>query len=161
MSGAPATRAPPSATLGGVSYQHVLVAYDGSAAGDAAVRTGARLARDAGAQLTVAAIVELATPCRSCGGSRGCGITTSAWNGIMREHAWEQLLQARTLIDCPAHLEVVCGLPRRALTDGARDLDCDAIVLPARTGFLRRLFSRGRPPRAVSRRAHCAVLQLR
>jgi nucleotide-binding universal stress UspA family protein len=142
-------------------YQHVLVAYDGTAAADAAVRAGARLARDAGARLTVAAVVELATACRSCGGSRGCGITTAAWNRIMREDAWEQLLKVRKLLDVPAHLEVVCGPPRRALTDGARELGCDAIVLPARSGPFARLLGRGRPPRAVRRRAHCSVLQLR
>jgi nucleotide-binding universal stress UspA family protein len=141
-----------------MSYQHVLVPYDGTARADQALRAGARLARDAGAQLTIAAVVELATPCRSCA---NCGITVGHWNRMMREHAWEQLLHARTLLDIPAHLELMCGHGQRVLTDGARELGADAIVLPARSGPLARLLGRGRPPWAVRRRAHCAVLQLR
>lgn len=144
-----------------MSYSHVLVAYDGTEQGDEALRAGERIARDAGAELTVAAVVELASPCRGCGGSRGCGITTGGWNEMMRELAWEELLRARALLGGPARLEVVCGEPRRALTDGARDLGCDAIVLPARRSFFARVLARGRPPRSVTRRAHCAVLQLR
>ncbi len=142
-------------------YRHVLVAYDGTARADAALKAGERIARDAGAQLTVAAVVELASGCRSCGASRGCGITTGDWNRIMREYAWEELLHARTQLGVPARLEILCGAPRRALTDGARELGCDAIVLPARRGAVARLLARGRAPRAVTRRAHCAVLQLR
>jgi nucleotide-binding universal stress UspA family protein len=135
-------------------YAHVLVAYDGSARGDDAIRTAARLARDAGAQLTVAAVVELAAPCRTCGAPVGM------WNIALREHAGELLTHARTLVDMPAHMEILCGPPQRALTDGARGLGCDAIVLPARRRPLARLLGRRKAPRSVRRHAHCEVLQL-
>jgi nucleotide-binding universal stress UspA family protein len=135
-------------------YAHVLVAYDGTAKGEEAIRAGAKLAREDGAQLTVAAIVELAEPCRTCGAPVGM------WNIALREHAGELLTQARTVVDMPAHMEILCGRPQHALTDGARGLGCDAIVLPARRGPFARLFARGKPPRSVRRHAHCEVLQL-
>jgi nucleotide-binding universal stress UspA family protein len=135
-------------------YEHVLVAYDGTARGEEAIRAGEKLAREQGAQLTVAAIVELASPCRTCGAPVGM------WNIALREHAGELLTHARTLVDMPAHMEILCGRPQHALTDGARGLGCDAIVLPARRRIFARLFGRRKPPRSVRRHAHCEVLQL-
>jgi nucleotide-binding universal stress UspA family protein len=135
-------------------YTHVLVAYDGSSKGEAAIRAGERIAREDGAQLTVAAIVELAEPCRTCGAPVGM------WNIALREHAGELLTHARTLVTMPAHMEILAGRPQHALTDGARTLGCDAIVLPARRGPLAWLLGRSRTPRWVLRRAHCTVVQL-
>jgi nucleotide-binding universal stress UspA family protein len=136
-----------------MSYEHILVAYDGTSEGDEAVRAGAELARREGAQLTVATVVELEQACR------GCSMNTNVWNDVMRDYAQADLERARELLDMPADLTVLCGPPGRALTDGARDLSCDAIMLPARSGPLAKVLRRDRVPRSVRRRAHCAVLQ--
>ncbi len=137
-----------------MSFGHVLVLYDGSAeAGEALTAASALASRDH-ALLTVAAVVELE------GRSIGCSIGASTWNEVLRDAAHADLQRAAGLVDMPARFEVLCG--RRAsaaLVDGARELGCDAIVLPPRPRrLLSRALTRNHAP-AIRRRAHCIVLQ--
>jgi nucleotide-binding universal stress UspA family protein len=135
-----------------VAYQHLLVVCDGTAEGDDAVIAASRLALHDHARLTVVAVAELERP------TAGCGIWTTTWNDVLRDAAADDLNRARGVVESPAHFELLCGKPSRAVADAAHDLGCDAIMLarPRRRlgGLLRR-----DPLRRVRTRAGCVVLQ--
>jgi nucleotide-binding universal stress UspA family protein len=133
-------------------YRHVLAVCDGSAGAEAAVRAASALARRDGAQLTLAAVVELERP------GHGCQFGASTWNDVLRDAAWTELTRARAVVDSPAQLRILAGAPGRALADGALEVGADAIMLPARsTSRLKRMLSRDPAP-ALRRRVNCVVL---
>jgi nucleotide-binding universal stress UspA family protein len=138
-----------------MAYQHVLVVCDGSSEADEAVRAASEIALRDRARLTVAAVVELERP------GRGCQFGASTWNEVLHDAASADLDRARSVVDSPAHFTILAGPPGRALVDGARELGCDAIILPPRPRTrLRRILSRDRAL-AVRRRTGCDVLQIR
>ena len=138
-----------------MAYRHVLVVCDGSPGTDEAVRAASELAVRDRAQLTIAAVVELEKP------GRGCAVYASTWNDVLRDAATADLERARRFVDSPAHFTTLYGSPARALVDGARELGCDAIMLPSPPRHrLGRILTRGWGS-AVRRAAACAVLQPR
>jgi nucleotide-binding universal stress UspA family protein len=134
-------------------YRHVLVMCDGSSEADEAVRAASEIALADRAQLTVAAVVELERP------GRGCGAWSSTWNDVLRDAAAADLARAAKLVDSPAHFTVLSGAQATALAEGARELGCDAIMIPSRTR-LGRILSHRRDS-VLRRRTNCAVLQPR
>ncbi len=138
-----------------MAYRHLLVICDGSSEADDAVRAASELARRDQAKLTLAAVIELA---RS---GRDCTVGASAWNEVLRDAARADLDRAALALDVPAAFTVLYGDPARAAADGARNLGCDAIMLPAPSRRrLGRLLARDRAS-ALRRRANCPVLQPR
>jgi nucleotide-binding universal stress UspA family protein len=136
-----------------MAYHHVLVVYDGSSEAGLAVAAAADLAWRDRAQLTVATVVELERP------GRHCAIGADVWNEVLRDAARADLDHAEKLVKIPADYTIFYGKPDEALLEGARALGCDAIMLPPRPRrALRRMLRRDHAP-AISRRAHCAVLQ--
>jgi nucleotide-binding universal stress UspA family protein len=134
-------------------YRHVLVMCDGSSEADEAVRAASEIALADHARLTVAAVVEFEQP------GRGCGAWSRTWNDVLRDAAQADLARAAKVVESPAHFTVLSGAPETALADGARELGCDAIMLPSRTR-LARILSRDRAS-VLRRRTSCAVLQPR
>lgn len=108
--------------------------------------------------MTIVVVVELERPLRwVTRWPRG----TSVWNDILLDRARAELDRAARLVQSPAELSVLFGPPHRALVDGAKEFDCDAIMLPPRPRRrLARLLSRDHAA-AMRRRASCAVLQPR
>jgi nucleotide-binding universal stress UspA family protein len=108
--------------------------------------------------LTIVVVVELERPSRRVTRwPRG----TSVWNDVLLDRARAELDRAARLVQSPAELTVLFGPPHRALVDGAKEFDCDAIMLPPRPRRrLARLLSRDHAA-AMRRRASCAVLQPR
>ncbi len=140
--------------LSDMPYRHLLVVCDGSAEADEAVRAASDLAARDRATLTVAAVVELEHPGR-------CVVGVSTWNAVLREAAEADLARAAGLVDSAARFAVLYGEPGRALARGARELGCDAIMLPAAPRRrLRRIVTRDRAS-ALRRRTNCTVLQPR
>jgi nucleotide-binding universal stress UspA family protein len=136
-------------------YRHLLVVCDGSSEADEAVRAASELAMRDHARLTIAAVVELGTP------GRGCGAETITWNNVLRDAAAADLERAAKVVDSPAHFTVLTGPLGRAIADGARELGCDAIMLPPRPRRrLSRILSRDKAP-SLRRRTTCTVLQPR
>lgn len=136
-------------------YRHLLVVADGSSEADEAVTAASNLALADHARLTVAAVVELEQP------GRGCAAYASTWNAVLREAAEADLARAAKLVNSPAHFTVLCGSPAKALAEGARELGCDAIMLPSPPRRrIRRLISRDRAA-SVRRSTNCEVLQPR
>jgi nucleotide-binding universal stress UspA family protein len=136
-------------------YRHLLVICDGSSEADDAVRAASELARRDRAKLTVAAVVELERPGRSCVPG------TSTWNEVLRDAARADLDRAARILDSPAAFTVLYGEAARAAAEGARVLGCDAIMLSAPSRRrLGRLLARDRAS-ALRRRATCPVLQPR
>jgi nucleotide-binding universal stress UspA family protein len=134
-----------------VAYKHLLVLCDGSAAGDAAVRTASRLAAHDHARLTVVAVAEVERAARCC------GFGTSTWNDVLRDAAAADLERARAVVESPAHFAVLCGERSQAVAEAASELGCDAIMIARRPGRLARLLTRD-PVTAVRRRAGCVVI---
>jgi nucleotide-binding universal stress UspA family protein len=112
-----------------VSYHHILVAYDGTSEGDAAVRAASKLASRDGARLTVVTIVSLERPVRRV---TRLPLLTSVWNDVLLDRARADLERADRLLDMPAERTVLFGSQTKALAAGAEEFGCDAIVLPAR-----------------------------
>jgi nucleotide-binding universal stress UspA family protein len=136
-------------------YRHLLVVCDGSAEADEAVTAASDLALADRAKLTVAAVVEFEQS------GRGCVAYTSTWNEVLREAAEADLARAAKLVNSPAHYTVLSGPPAKALAEGARELGCDAIMLPSPPRRrIRRLISRDRAA-LVRRSTNCEVLQPR
>jgi nucleotide-binding universal stress UspA family protein len=133
----------------------LLVAYDGTRAGDKAIAAADVLAARDGTRLTIAVVVELEKPVRwGTRWPRGTGV----WNDVLLDRAREDLERARRLAQHPAELTVLFGPLHRALAAGAQEFQCDAIMLPAHAQHLpARLWSRRRAA-AIRRRARCAVL---
>jgi nucleotide-binding universal stress UspA family protein len=141
-----------------MAYSHLLVAYDGTSEGDEAIAAAGLMAQRDQARLTIVVVVELEKPLRwPTRWPRG----TSVWNDVLLDRARADLERAEQLVNAPAELTVLFGSPSKALPDGAREFDCDAIMLPSHPQRrLARLLSR-KGAAAVRRRASCEVLQPR
>lgn len=132
QSAAPAVRGPLS---------HVLVSYQSSARGRAALGHALRLAREAGARLTVVSVAtkEPVTGCARCRSN------AVLWNQEMRYLAHEDLAEAAELVGSAPSVDftVALGDPARAVGEAAARNHADVIVLPWEPhGRLRgRLFS--------------------
>jgi nucleotide-binding universal stress UspA family protein len=141
-----------------VAYQHILVAYDGTSDGDAAVFAADNLARRDGARLTIVTVVALERPTRRV---TRVSMQTGVWNDVLLDRARADLDRAERLLDTPAERTVLFGSQTKALAAGAREFGCDAIMLPAprsrwRAGLLHR-----RRSRRLSRLAGVPVLRPR
>ena len=149
---------PAAATLPVMAYRHLLVAYDGTSEGDEAVVAADLLAHRYQTRLTIVVVVVLEQPMRWV---MRWPRLTSVWNDVLLDRARADLERAARLVEAPAELTVLFGPLHRALADGAKEFDCDAIMLPPRPRRrLARVFSRD-PAAAVRRRASCEVLQPR
>jgi nucleotide-binding universal stress UspA family protein len=139
-------------------YRHILVAYDGTSEADEAIVAADLLAQQGRSHLTIVVVVELERPLRwVTRWPRG----TSVWNDVLLDRARADLDRAARLVESPASLTVLFGPPRQAIPDGAKEFDCDAIMLPPRPRRrLARLISRDQAA-AIRRRASCDVLQPR
>jgi nucleotide-binding universal stress UspA family protein len=145
-------------SLAEVAYRHILVAYDGTSEGDAALLTAGKLAARAGARLTVVTVVALERPTRRI---TRLPISTSVWNDVLLDRARADLERAERLLDTPAERTVLFGSPTKALAAGAEEFGCDAIMLPApRHPRLARLLHLDRS-RRLRRRARVPVLRPR
>jgi nucleotide-binding universal stress UspA family protein len=110
-------------------YQHILVAYDGTSEGDAAVLAASKLARRDGARLTVVTVVSLERPVRRV---TRLPMLTGVWNDVLLDRARADLERADGLLDMPAERTVLFGSQTKALAAGVEEFGCDAIMLPAR-----------------------------
>lgn len=118
----------------------MLVSYESSARGRAALFHALGLAQRAGAPLTV---VTVATKEPVVGCAR-CRQSTVIWNREMRLLAEEELAEARSLVGPAAGIDsaVAVGDPVKALGEAADRSGADVVVLPWEPGGrLRRLFS--------------------
>jgi nucleotide-binding universal stress UspA family protein len=122
----------------------LLVGYEPSRAGDAALDAALARARETGASLAVAYVVPEEVS-RSC-----CSISTGRWKEILEEDARAALSRARARVDGAREADylVLRGRPAEALTAAARERGCDVVVVPGSP--------RGRTARAL-RRAGCEV----
>jgi nucleotide-binding universal stress UspA family protein len=134
------------------------VVYDGTSEGVEAIVAADLLAQQDRSRLTIVVVVELERTLRwVTRWPRGTGI----WNDVLLDRARADLDRAARLVQSHADLTVPFGTPGRAIPAGAKELDCDAIMLPARPRRrLARLLSRDQVP-AIRRRASCEVLQPR
>jgi nucleotide-binding universal stress UspA family protein len=117
----------------------VLVAYDASPQGDAALSYALEIALAAGATLTVTCV---APQERTDVGCAHCRASARAWNERLRLLAHERLARAANAIgDSPAvHYLAACGPERHVLAQAARQREADIVVLPwRRAERLRRL----------------------
>jgi nucleotide-binding universal stress UspA family protein len=123
----------------------LLVGYQPSRAGDAALDAAVLRARKADADLAVAYVVpeEVSGSC--------CSISTGRWKEILEEDARAALARARARVDGAREVDylIVRGRPAEALAAAARERGCDVVVLPGSP--------RGRTARAL-RRAGCDVV---
>jgi nucleotide-binding universal stress UspA family protein len=151
-------RAVHATTLNGVAYRHLLVAYDGTSEGDEAIIAADVMARRDQTRLTIVVVVELEKPLRwVTRWPRG----TSVWNDVLLDRARADMERAAQLVSAPAELTVLLGSPTKAVPEGAKEFDCDAIMLPPRPRRrLARLLSHNHSA-AIRRRASCDVLQPR
>jgi universal stress protein A len=141
-----------------MSYRHLLVAYDGTPEGDEAIAAADLIAQQYRTRLTIVVVVVLEQPTRW---ATRWPRQTSVWNDVLLDRARADLARAASLVEAPAELTVLFGPPHHALPDGAKEFDCDAIMLPPRPRRrLARMLSRD-PARAIRRRASCEVLQPR
>ena len=123
----------------------LLVGYQPSRAGDAALDAAVLRAEDADADLAVAYVVPEEVS-RSC-----CSISPGRWKEILEEEARAALGRARARVDGARHADyvVVRGRPADALAAAAHERGCDVVVVPGSP--------RGRTARAL-RRAGCEVV---
>jgi nucleotide-binding universal stress UspA family protein len=145
-------------SLAEVSYQHILVEYDGTSDGDAAVLAAGDLAVRDGARLTIVTVVALEGTTRRVG---RLPMLTGVWNDILLDGARADLERADRLLDTPAERTVLFGSQTKALAAGAQEFGCDAIMLPAsRSRWLAGLLY-GRRSRRLSRLAGVPILRPR
>jgi nucleotide-binding universal stress UspA family protein len=111
-----------------VAYQHILVAYDGTSEGDAALVAASKLATRDGARLTIVTVVALERPVRRV---TRLPLLTSVWNDVLLDRARADLERADHLLDMPAERTVLFGSQTKALAAGAEEFGCDAIMLPS------------------------------
>lgn len=96
------------ATLRGIAYRHLLVAYDGTSEGDEAIIAADLLAQRDQSRLTIAVVVELEAPLRwVTRWPRG----TSVWNDVLLDRARADLERAARLVEVQAELTVLFGPP--------------------------------------------------
>jgi nucleotide-binding universal stress UspA family protein len=140
-----------------VAYRHILVAYDGTSDGDAALLAASRLAARDGARLTIVTVVTLERPIRRV---TRLPMLTSVWNDVLLDRARADLERADQLLDIPAERTVLFGPQIKALAAGAEEFGCDAIMLPGRQPrWLAKLLHHDRS-RRLQRRAKVPVLRL-
>ena len=111
-----------------VAYQHILVAYDGTSEGDAALLAASKLATRDGARLTIVTVVALERPIRRI---TRFPMLTGVWNDVLLDRARADLDRADLLLDIPVERTVLFGSQTKALAAGAEEFGCDAIMLPA------------------------------
>jgi nucleotide-binding universal stress UspA family protein len=141
-----------------VAYQHILVEYDGTSDGDAAVLAARNLALRDGTRLTIVTVVVLEQTMRRV---TRLPMLTSVWNDVLLDRARADLERADQLLDAPAQCTVLFGPRTRALAAGAAEFGCDAIMLAApRSERLARLLHLDLS-RRVQRRAALPVLHPR
>ncbi len=111
-----------------MAYEHILVEYDGTSHGDAALDAAGNLALRDGARLTIVTVVSLErTPRRVT----RLPMLTSVWNDVLLDRARADLERADRLLDAPAERTVLFGPRTKALAAGAAEFGCDAIMLAA------------------------------
>ncbi len=141
-----------------MAYQHILVEYDGTSDGDAAVLAAGNLALRDGGRLTIVTVVALERPVRRV---TRLPMLTSVWNDVLLDRARADLDRADRLLDAPAERTVLFGTRIKALAAGAAEFGCDAIMLAApESRWYRRLLDRRRSQR-LSHLAGVAVLRPR
>lgn len=141
-----------------VAYQHILVAYDGTSEGDAALLEASKLATRDRTRLTIVTVVALERPIRRV---TRLPMLTSVWNDVLLDRARADLKRADRLLDVPAERTVLFGSQTKALAAGAEEFGCDAIMLPApRSERLAKLLHLDRS-RRLQRRAAVPVLRPR
>ena len=139
-----------------VAYQHILVAYDGTSEGDAALLAASKLAMHDGARLTIVTVVLLERPTRRV---TRLPMLTGVWNDVLLDRARADLQRAGRLLEIPAERTVLFGSQTKALAAGAEEFGCDAIMLPApRCRWLASVLPLERS-RRLRRRAEVAVLR--
>ena len=111
-----------------MAYQHILVAYDGTSEGDAALLAASKLATRDGARLTIVTVVALERPIRRI---TRFPMLTGVWNDVLLDRARADLDRADLLLDIPVERTVLFGSQTKALAAGAEEFGCDAIMLPA------------------------------
>jgi nucleotide-binding universal stress UspA family protein len=109
----------------------VLIAYEPSREGDAALSYALDIARAAGARLTVASV---APQERTDVGCAHCRASARAWNEQLRLLAHERLSKAaQTIGDSPAvHYLAAYGPERQVLAQAARQDGADIVIVPWR-----------------------------
>ncbi len=140
-----------------MAYQHILVAYDGTSQGDAALLAARELATGDGARLTIVTVVTLERPIRRV---TRLPMLTSVWNDVLLDRARADLQRAEYLLEMPTERTVLFGPQTKALAAGAEEFGCDAIMLPARPRWLAKLLPRDRS-RRLQRRSGVPVLRPR
>ena len=144
--------------VAGVGYQHILVAYDGTSEGDAALLASGELAARAGARLTIVTVVALERTTRRV---TRLPMLTGVWNDVLLDRARADLERADRLLEIPAERTVLFGSQTKALAAGAAEFGCDATMLPApRSLWLAKLLHLDRS-RRLQRRAGVPVLRPR
>ena len=109
----------------------VLVAYEPSREGDAALSYALDIARAASATLTVASVTPQE---RTDVGCAHCRASARAWNEQLRLLAHERLSTAAKIVgDSPAvNYVAACGPERQVLAQAARRYEADLVVVPWR-----------------------------
>lgn len=133
---------------------HILVLYENSRRGAAAIQQAAELAVRTNALLTVVAVAVTEPEDTRC-----CDTRAVYWNGVVRELAVEDLARARALLgaDTAAEFKVVTerSVPAGLALEAERSR-ADMIVVPSDSGI--HPWSRSRRARQVQRRARDAVV---
>jgi hypothetical protein len=95
-----------------VAYHHILVAYDGTSEGDAALLAAGNLATRDGARLTIVTVVALERPIRRV---TRLPMLTSVWNDVLLDRARADLERADRLLDMPTTANAIgrAGRPLR------------------------------------------------
>ena len=137
------------------AYRHILVAYDGTSEGDAALLAARKLATRDGARLTIVTVVTLERPIRRV---TRVPMLTSVWNDVLLDRARADLDRADRLLDMPAERTVLFGPQTKALAAGAEEFGCDAIMLPARNSWWPAKLLRDARSRRLQRRAAVPVV---
>ena len=109
----------------------MLVTYEPSREGDAALSYALDIARTAGATLTVASVAPQERTDVGCG---HCRASARVWNEQLRLLAHERLSgAAKTIGDAPAvRYLAACGPERQVLAQAARQHEADIVVVPWR-----------------------------
>jgi nucleotide-binding universal stress UspA family protein len=132
----------PAATAAIRRPEHVLVSYDSSRDGRAALSHARDIADAAGAQLSVIAVMPYEPTNVGC---TRCRWNAAMWNRELERIAKEELVEAARLVGDPPTVgyEVARGTEARAIAEAALRRGADLIVVPwRRPGRVRRLFAR-------------------
>lgn len=134
--------------------QHVLVLYENSRRGAAAIQQAAQTAAQANARLTVVAVAVTETEDARC-----CDTRAGYWNGVVRELAAEDLDRARRLLPIGTGAEFRVLIERSvlaALALEAQRSQPDMVLVPSGRGI--HPWLRTRRARQLQRRAAPAVV---